>query len=111
MKLIAFVIAAASLASVAHAEWHLQLYRDELYQNIIEDRKGTFPQDCKNLGASANDQATSMHWKIGVGYGKQIVLYADKDCKGEVGSSRGDWNLPKFSSNADNKVSSYKINL
>ncbi|KAJ8095783.1 hypothetical protein AAF712_012938 [Marasmius tenuissimus] len=110
MKLITFVVAAASLASVARANWHLQLYRDESYTNIIEDRKGKWGQPCKNLGAGANDQATSMHWIVDGGGAAEIILYADKDCKNKLGSSVGTWNLPKFSSNADNKASSYDIN-
>src|SRR5689334_13383144 len=108
MKISTLLLATLPLASA----WHLRLYKDELYENIIEDRSGTFGQDCKNLGGSANDKASSMKWDAGL-LNKEIVLYKDKNCKeagGILGRSKGDWNVPRFSSQANDKVSSYKIN-
>ena len=108
MKPSILLLAILPLASA----WHLKLYKDELYENIIEDRSGTFGQDCKNLAGTKNDKASSMKWDAGL-LNKEIVLYKDKDCKeagGILGRSKGDWNVPRFSTQANDKVSSYKIN-
>ena len=104
----ATLITTVSLVSLASA-WHLQLYADPLYQNNIVDRSGTLKQPCADLSNSANNKASSMHWQAST-FAGEIVLYAEKGCVAEVGRSRGDWNLPQFSSFANNEVSSYKIN-
>ncbi|KAF9255658.1 hypothetical protein L218DRAFT_1008315 [Marasmius fiardii PR-910] len=109
MKFVAVIIAAISLVSAAPDafKWHLQLYRNELYQGIIEDRTGTLPQPCKNL--ASNNVASSMHWYAG-DIARTITLYDGSGCTGKVlGKSTGTWNLPNFSSAANDKVSSYKI--
>jgi hypothetical protein len=87
--------------------WHLQLYRDQGYIGIIEDRSGTVGQPCKNL--ASKNVASSMHWDAGA-LNCEIVLYNEDNCGGVLGRSRGDWNLPNFSSSANDKVNSYKIN-
>jgi len=100
------LITTVALSTLASA-WHLQLYADQLYQNIIHDRSGTLGQPCANLDANANDKASSMHWDGGA----EIVLFAEQGCVAEVGRSRGSWHVPNFSSFANDKVSSYKINF
>lgn len=104
MKFSAVLMAVMPLASA----WRLQLYRDESYRNIIEDRSGTVGQPCKNL--AAGNVASSMHWDSSVLC--EIKLFNWRDCQeagGILGRSRGTWNLPNFSSQANDKVESYKI--
>ncbi|KAI3321013.1 hypothetical protein HD806DRAFT_504255 [Xylariaceae sp. AK1471] len=106
MKFSTVLLATLPLCSA----WHLQLYRDEKYIGVIEDRKGTFGQPCKNLGSK--NVASSMHWDAGA-LNCEIVLYNDDGCKeqgGILGRSEGDWNLASFSSGANDKANSYKIN-
>ncbi|KAH8157170.1 hypothetical protein CIB48_g11081 [Xylaria polymorpha] len=106
MTLSATLLAVLPLCSA----WHLQLYRDAQYFNVIEDRSGTLGQPCKNL--ASKNAASSMHWDAG-SLNCEIVLYNDDNCKeqgGILGRSRGDWNLPQFSSGANDKTNSYKIN-
>lgn len=56
-----------------------------------------------------------MHWNAD-GLGPitcEIVLYNWTGCReagGILGRSKGKWNLPNFSSQANDKVESYKIN-
>ncbi|KAF2671868.1 hypothetical protein BT63DRAFT_422381, partial [Microthyrium microscopicum] len=101
MKLSVFFITAIPLASA----WHLQLYRDELYKNVIEDRDGSLGQPCKDLTGSKGNKISSMHWKAnGAIRTCEIVLYNWSGCReagGILGRSRGDWNLPNFSSQAN----------
>ncbi|KAK1219103.1 hypothetical protein PQX77_018187 [Marasmius sp. AFHP31] len=104
MKLVnAFLL--TTLLTTASA-WHLQMYRDPNYIGIIEDRSGTLGQACKNLGP--DNVVSSMHWKAGTLAGK-IVLFDGKNCQGASWATDGDWNVAKFSSVWDNKISSYKI--
>lgn len=87
--------------------WHLQLYRDASYINIIEDRSGSLGQPCKNLPAANRDKVSSMHWDSNILC--TIVLYNYLDCYAELGRSTGSWHLPNFSPNANDKVDSYRI--
>ncbi|KAG7093117.1 hypothetical protein E1B28_009402 [Marasmius oreades] len=102
------LVSIVSLAAVASA-WHLQLYDGELYQGLIHDRSGTLSQPCADLDASADNKASSMHWEAGT-FAGEIILFEKHGCVAEVGRSDGDWSLAQFSSFANNKVSSYKIN-
>ncbi|MCJ1362729.1 hypothetical protein MMC16_001835 [Acarospora aff. strigata] len=106
--LLAFLLPTLTLTSA----WRLQLYRHELYRDNIVDRRGTFSQPCaSNFPSNA---ASSMHWNAdGLIRDCEIVLYNSNDCTeaaGVLGRSRGDWNVPRFSSQANDKVGSYKIN-
>jgi hypothetical protein len=111
MKLSALFIAALPLASA----WRLQLYQNEQYNGIIEDRSGSVGQPCKTLPANARNKASSMKWN-GDGVGPiecEIVLYNYQGCReagGILGRSEGNWNVPRFSTQANDKVESYKIN-
>ena len=111
MKLSALFIAAIPLASA----WRLQLYENELYNGIVEDRSGTWGQPCKNLPPSARNKVSSMKWN-GDGFGPiecEIVLYNWDGCReagGILYRSEGNSNVPSFSSQANDKVESYKIN-
>ncbi|KAH7132187.1 hypothetical protein B0J11DRAFT_612332 [Dendryphion nanum] len=89
--------------------WHLQLYKDELYKNVIVDRSGTVGQPCKDL--SNPNAASSMHWDNGA-LGCNVLLYNGYSCEGDLlGDAKyRDWHLPRFSSAANDKVNSYKIN-
>jgi len=106
------ILLALPLAITTASAWHLQLYRDELYRNVVVDRRGTLGQPCANNFAS--NVISSMHWDAsGLLRDCEIVLYNANDCTeqaGVLGRSRGNWNLPNFSSGANDKVSSYKIN-
>ncbi|KAK1223389.1 hypothetical protein PQX77_013732 [Marasmius sp. AFHP31] len=96
----------AALMTTASA-WHLQLYRDANYIGVVEDRKGTLDQPCKNLGS--DNVVTSMHWQGG-SIASEIVLYQNTNCQGPKWATSGKWNVPKFPSPWDNSISSYKIN-
>ena len=53
------LLLALPLAITATNAWHLQLYRDESYRNVIVDRRGTLGQPCANKFAS--NVASSMY--------------------------------------------------
>lgn len=63
MQFLTILLTVAPLASA----WHLQVYRDELYKFVLEDRSGTLGQPCKDLAqgnkVSDHDIRSSM-WKI-----------------------------------------------
>lgn len=61
--------------------WHLQIYRDSGYQSVIEDRRGTLTQPCKNL--SPGNAASSLHWYPST-IGNELVLFDARDCLGNV---------------------------
>ncbi|PVH97439.1 hypothetical protein DM02DRAFT_674141 [Periconia macrospinosa] len=90
--------------------WRIRLYRNTQYEasSIIEDRSGTVGQPCKNL--ASKNVASSMHWDNGA-LNCNIRLFDGNDCNGAIlGDAKyGDWNVPDFSSVADNKVNSYNI--
>ncbi|KAF9255654.1 hypothetical protein L218DRAFT_950604 [Marasmius fiardii PR-910] len=103
MRFVAVVITAISLVSAAPvaSRYHIQLYRDPLYQGVIEDRTGTLSDACKNL--ASNNVASSMHWTAGT-LAETITLYDGFSCTGKVlGKFKGTWNLPKFPSVIDDK--------
>ena len=108
-------LALLTVLTPAISAWRLQLYADQQYRNILEDRSGTLGQPCKDLPAAKRNRASSMHWDAdGLGFETcEIVLYNWSGCReagGILGRSEGNWNLPAFSTQADNKVESYKIN-
>jgi hypothetical protein len=102
-------IALTLLPPTAHA-WRLQLYRDAGYLNRVEDRSGTLGQPCKNLPAPYDNSVSSMKWDGGnFGIECTIKLYDGYNCVTEIGSSKGDWNIPNFSPAHNDKLSSYRI--
>jgi len=110
MKPIAILSTLTLALAPAASAWRLQLYKDGGYVNRVEDRSGTLGQPCKNLPASYNDAVSSMKWDGGnLGIQCIIYLYNGANCVGQIGYSRGDWNIPQFPPDNNNKLSSYKI--
>ena len=82
MKLSIFFLTAAATTRIASA-WHLQLYSDAEYKNIIVDRSGTLGQPCKNLNVRVDNSASSMKWNAdGLAWSEcEIVLYNWANCE------------------------------
>lgn len=93
---------------------HLQLYDDELYKNVLEDRSGTLTQPCKTLAESKVNKVQSMKWNRAGTAGLVVCnvrLYDDNQCQGTkiADAEYGNWNIPAFSQGNKNRVNSYKI--
>ncbi|KAL0566678.1 hypothetical protein V5O48_015329, partial [Marasmius crinis-equi] len=102
MKLATAVVAAYMASTSVVSAWHLSLYRDTNYQNVILDTSGTVASPCQQLDSRANDKASSMHW-LGSPLGNEVVLYADNVCFVELGRFRGIWDIPVFTILQDDK--------
>lgn len=110
MKATSIVTALALALLPTASAWHLQLYRAELYKDVIEDREGTLSQPCKNLVGSRDNAASSMKWDAGFWIKCGVELYERPDCINRIGASgKSDWNIPRFSNLNNNKLSSYQI--
>lgn len=109
-NIITTLVALAPLVPASSA-WHLKLFRNEQYSDIIVDREGHLSQPCAVLAREKNNVASSLQWDSGWLSNCAVELYEQPDCTVILGNSQeADWNLPRFSSLANNKVSSYLIN-
>ncbi|KAJ4302919.1 hypothetical protein N0V90_001810 [Kalmusia sp. IMI 367209] len=110
MKLSALLFTAIPAITSA---WHLQLYDNESYINVLEDRSGTLGQSCKTLAETKTNKVQSMHWEHSglAGVICNVRLFDGNNCAGRViaDAQYGNWNLPAFSSTNKNTVNSYKI--
>lgn len=92
---------------------HFQLYDDEHYKNVIEDRTDSLSQSYKIFFESKVNRAQSMHWNHDGVFGVicNVRLYDDNQCCGRkiADAEYDNWNLPAFSIDNKNTVNSYKI--
>lgn len=78
MKFCSLILIALS-ASLLAAAWHVQMYSDKDYKNVIEDRKGTLGQGCKNI--SPGNAASSLHWYPS-NLGHELAIWDKTGCEG-----------------------------
>jgi hypothetical protein len=111
MKTTIFATCLLAALSPIVSGWRLRLYSGKVYLGEFLNHSGNDSTKCTNLAPHDRNKAMSMKWESAVWYGNcDLYLYDRDGCNTELARSiGGDWNVPRFSTDAVRKINSYQV--